>query len=66
MLARGGWVNTVHGNLDFISDDDARWFAKVQSLSLRFEATGRTKTFGGILGEVKPYGFGSVDSAGAV
>src|SRR5438132_5962943 len=66
MLARGGWVNTVHGNLDFISDDDARWFAKVQSLSLRFEATGRTKTCGGIPGEVKPYGFGSVDSGGAV
>ena len=66
MLARGGWLNTVHGNLEFISDEDARWFAKVQSLYLRLEATGRTKTFGGIPGEVKPYGFGSVDSGGAV
>ena len=27
---------------------------------------GRTKTFGAIPGEVKPYGFGSVDSGGAV
>ncbi len=66
MLARGGWLNTVHGNLEFISDEDARWFAKVQSLYLRLEATGRTKTFGGIPREVKPYGFGSVDSGGAV
>jgi hypothetical protein len=66
MLARGGWVNTVHGNLEFLSDDEACWFAKVQSLYLRLEATGRTKTFGGIPGEVKPYGFGSVDSGGAI
>src|SRR5215472_11515097 len=66
MLARGGWVNTVHGNAEFLSDHDARWFAKVQSLYLRLQAVGRTKTFGAIPGEVKPYGFGSVDSGGAV
>jgi hypothetical protein len=66
MLARGGWVNTVHGNVEFLSDDDARWFAEVQSLYLRLQAVGRMKTFGGIPGEVKPYGFGSVDSGGAV
>ena len=66
MLARGGWVNTVHGNLEFISDDDARWFAGVQLLYLHLGATGRTKTFGGIPGEAEPYGFGSVDSEGAV
>ena len=66
MLARGGLVNTVHGNLEFISDDGARWFAKVQSFYLRFQAIGRTKTFGGIPGEVKTYGFGSVDTGGAV
>ncbi|HEY7616701.1 MAG TPA: hypothetical protein VH744_07855, partial [Terriglobales bacterium] len=66
MMARGGWVNTVHGNLEFLSDEDARWFAKVQSLYLRLQATGRTKTFGGIPGDVQPYGFGSFDSEGAV
>jgi hypothetical protein len=65
MLARGGWVNTVHGNLELISDEDARWFARVQSLYLHLEATGRTKTFGGIPGDAEPYGFGSVDSEGA-
>lgn len=66
MMARGGWVNTVHGNLEFLSDDDARWFAKVQSLYLTLEAKGRTKTFGGIPGEVQPYGFGSLDADGSV
>src|SRR5229473_1751596 len=66
MLARGGWVNTVHGNLEFITDQDARWFAKVQSLYLRLQAMGRTKTFGGIPGDVQPYGFGSLDSNGAI
>jgi len=66
MMARGGWVNTVHGNLEFLSDDDARWFARAQSLYLGLESKGRTKTFGGIPGDVQPYGFGSLDSDGAV
>ncbi len=66
MMARGGWVNTVHGNLEFLSDDDARWFAKVQSLYLALESKGRTKTFGGIPGNVQLYGFGSLDSDGSI
>jgi hypothetical protein len=66
MMARGGWVNTVYGCLEFLTDDDARWFAKVQSLYRELEAKGRTKTFGGIPGDVQPYGFGSLDSDGAV
>jgi hypothetical protein len=66
MMARGGWVNTVHGNLEFLSEEEARWFAKVQSLYLRMQSVGRTKTFGGIPGEVQPYGFGSLDADGEV
>jgi hypothetical protein len=66
MMARGGWVNTIYGSLEFLSDDDARWFAKVQSLYSGLEAKGRTKSFGGIPGDVQPYGFGSVDADGAV
>jgi len=66
MMARGGWVNTVYGSLEFLSDDDARWMAKVQSLYLPLQANGRTKTFGGIPGDVKPYGFGSLDADGAL
>jgi len=66
MMARGGWINTVHGNLELITDDDARWFARVQSLFLGLQSLGRTKSFGGIPGDVQTYGFGSVDADGAV
>jgi hypothetical protein len=66
MMARGGWINTVHGNLEFLTDEDARWFARVQALYLRLQSLGRTKTFGGIPGEAQPYGFGSLDTEGAV
>jgi hypothetical protein len=65
-VARGGWVNTVHGNLEFLDEAKARWFAKVQKLYAPLQAKGRTKTFGGIPGDVQPYGFGSLDSNGAV
>lgn len=34
MLARGGWINTVHGNLELIDDGKAAWFGKAQSLYL--------------------------------
>jgi hypothetical protein len=66
MVSRGGWINTIHGNLEFLDDQQARWFAKVQSVYAPLQATGRTKTFGGVPGEVKSYGFGSFDSLGAV
>jgi hypothetical protein len=65
-VARGGWVNTIHGNLEFLDDAKARWFARVQKLYAPLQATGRTKAFGGIPGDVQPYGFGSLDSAGAI
>lgn len=66
LVSRGGWINTVHGNLEFLNDDQARWFAKVQSMYLGLQATGRTKTFGSIPGDAEPYGFGSLDADGAV
>jgi hypothetical protein len=66
MVARGGWINTIHGNLEFLDDQKARWFAKVQSIYAPLQAMGRTKTFGGMPGEVKPYGFGSFDAQGTV
>ncbi len=64
--ARGGWVNTIHGNLEFIDDEKAKWFAKAQRLFSGLQAEGRTKTFGGIPGNVESYGFGSLDTDGAV
>ena len=66
LVSRGGWVNTIHGNLEFLSDDDARWFDRVQKMYEPLQAEGRTKTFGGIPGDVEPYGFGSMDVEGAI
>jgi hypothetical protein len=66
MMARGGWVNTIHGNLEFLDEEKARWFARAQHLYEELQAVGRTKSFGGIPGNVEPYGFGSFDSSGAV
>jgi hypothetical protein len=66
MMARGGWIDTVHGNLELITDQDARWSAKVQSIFLHLKSLGRTKSFGGIPGQVQPYGFGSIDADGAL
>jgi hypothetical protein len=66
MVARAGWINTIHGNLEFLDDEKAKWFARVQKIYAGLQAVGRTKTFGGIPGEVQPYGFGSLDSGGAI
>jgi hypothetical protein len=66
MMARGGWVNTVHGNLELIQGKDAEWMARVQSLFFELQGLGRIHTFGGIPGDVQPYGFGGVTTRGAV
>jgi len=66
MMARGGWVNTVHGNLELISGEDARWMARAQSLFFELQGLGRIHTFGGIPGDVEPYGFGGVTTRGSV
>ena len=66
MVARGGWVNTIHGNLEFLDTDKVRWFTRVQRMYEPLQAMGRTKTFGGIPGGVEPYGFGSFTEGGAV
>ncbi len=66
MLARGGWVNTIHGNLELIDDTKGAWMARAFRLYLPLKALGRPKTFGGIPGEVQPYGFASLDADGSV
>jgi hypothetical protein len=50
MAARGGWINTVHGNLEFLGDEDARWFAKVQALYAPLQSSGHTRWFVAELG----------------
>jgi hypothetical protein len=66
MMARGGWVNTVHGNLEFIDNQDAHWMARAQSLFFELQGLGRIHTFGGIPGDIEPYGYGGVTTRGAV
>jgi hypothetical protein len=65
-VARGSWKKTIYGDLSLLSEEDARWFAKVQSIFGPLTALGRTKTFGGIPGEIAPYGFAALDTTGAI
>jgi hypothetical protein len=66
MMARGGWINTTFGNLELMSEQDARWYARVQSLFLPFQSAGRIHAFGGVPGDAQAYGFGALDTDGSV
>ena len=66
MVARGGWINTIHGNLELLDDDEARWFARVQALYAPLQKSGITRWFGGNPGSAWPYGFGSQGKDGAL
>lgn len=66
MMARGGWVNTVHGSLELIHGKDAAWMARAQSLFCELQGVGRIHSFGGIPGDIEPYGFGGITTRGAV
>ena len=65
-LARGGWVNVYHGNLELLSEPDATWFAKAQHLYHELQKQDTTETFGSIPGKGKPYGFKSTSAKGTV
>jgi hypothetical protein len=65
-LARGGWVNTYYGNLDLLTDDDARWFARAQARYLDLQAAGVFGAFGGVPGEEQPYGFSAMTERGGL
>ena len=56
-LARGGWVNTYYGNLELLSEEDAYWFGKAQTIFYQMQGLGRISTFGGVPGEAQPYGY---------
>lgn len=66
MVAHGGWINTIHGNLEFLDSDDARWLAKVQAMYAPLQQSGVTRSFGGTPGDAMPYGFGSEGRGGAL
>jgi hypothetical protein len=66
LAARGGWINTIYGNLDFLDDGDAKFLARVQRLYTPLQTAMTTRTFGGVPGEAEPYGFVSTDATGAL
>jgi len=55
--ARGGWMNTYYGNLDLLTNEDARWASKVQAMFYSLQEYGRFETFGNLPGSATPYGF---------
>lgn len=65
-MARGGWMNVVHGNLELLTDADAAWYARVQRMYEPLLPLGRTHTFGSLPGLREPYGFCSADRGGAL
>lgn len=56
-LARGGWINTIHGNLEFLDDAERAWLAKTQALFAELQKDGREEAFGGFAGDRDPYGY---------
>ncbi|MFQ3549869.1 MAG: hypothetical protein SNJ70_08985 [Armatimonadota bacterium] len=65
-MARGGWLNIIHGNLELIDDEKIEWIKKVQKLFIELQAVGRTYTFGGIPGYSEPYGYVSLSTNGSI
>jgi hypothetical protein len=56
-MARGGWINTIHGNLEFLDEADLSWLAKAQALFDGVQKTGALHGFGGFAGDRDPYGY---------
>lgn len=65
-LARGGWMNVYHGNLELLKEPDAKWFALVQGLYHELQIQNKFSTFGNIPGSGKPYGFRASGLQGVV
>ena len=65
-LARGGWMNVYHGNLELLDEANGKWFAKVQALYHPLQKLDTTVTFGAIPGAGKPYGFKSKGPKGVL
>lgn len=65
-LARGGWMNVYHGNLELLDDADGRWFARAQGMYHELQRLDGIVSFGEIPGSGYPYGFRGVAPEGAV
>jgi hypothetical protein len=55
--ARGGWMNTLYGDLSLLTPEDAEWITKVQACFLPLQAKARWSSFGGVPGAGEPHGF---------
>lgn len=64
--ARGGWMNTYYGNMDLLTTDDAKWFARAQKMFFDLQEFGRFETFGPIPATMEPYGFIARNQTGAL
>ncbi len=56
-MARGGWANTLYGNLELLANERAQWMARAQQLMLPLQQRSAWRTFGGVPGQVQPYGY---------
>ncbi len=65
-LARGGWFNSYYGNLELLSDADAKWFAKIQKIYLDLQEFGQISTFGDMPVKGSPYGYKAIKEDGAL
>lgn len=65
-MARGGWLNVMHGNIDLLDDADARWMARAQHLYIPLQQHGRTTFIGGLPGRCEPFGYKAESTDGAV
>jgi len=65
MVARGGWVNTIHGNLEFLDDEKANGSRRSRNLR-ELASHGQDKDVRRDSGRCSAYGFGSLDSGGAI
>ncbi|MGA3031757.1 MAG: hypothetical protein ABSD70_00640 [Terracidiphilus sp.] len=65
-MARGGWVNSIHGDLSLVEKDDARWMAHVQHLFLTLREEGNIRSFGARAGTGQSYGFAAANQRGSV
>lgn len=65
-LARGGWSNTYYGDLSLISDENALWFSRAQSIFLPLQAKHAISSFGAVPASIKPYGFLAKEDGGAL
>ena len=65
-LARGGWLNVYHGNLELLNDTDAAWFGRVQKTYMQLQQFGQTSIWGAIAGTGEPYGYVAETMDGAL